>query len=69
MQRIIHEEFKDCTVVAIAHRDTRLDFDRIAVLDQGVIVDYDTPEKLLRGPSRFRALYEKYEGKRLRVRV
>jgi ATP-binding cassette subfamily C (CFTR/MRP) protein 1 len=58
MQKIIREEFRDCTIIAVAHRlDTILDFNRIALLGGGELKELDTPENLLRGPSAFRELY------------
>ncbi|RMZ87350.1 hypothetical protein DV736_g5417, partial [Chaetothyriales sp. CBS 134916] len=40
MQRIIRDEFKHCTIIAVAHRlNTIEDFDRIIVLDKGKVVD------------------------------
>ncbi|XP_071638108.1 multidrug resistance-associated protein 1 isoform X5 [Temnothorax longispinosus] len=52
IQTTIRQEFKDCTVLTIAHRlNTILDSDRVIVLDKGLIVEYDSPEVLLRNPS------------------
>ncbi|KMQ91536.1 multidrug-resistance like protein isoform e [Lasius niger] len=52
IQTTIRQEFKDCTVLTIAHRlNTILDSDRVIVLDKGLIVEYDSPEALLRNPS------------------
>lgn len=65
MQRIIREEFADCTIIAIAHRlDTILDFDRIVVLDSGRVVECESPATLLAQNSAFKRLYEMYETKR-----
>jgi ATP-binding cassette, subfamily C (CFTR/MRP), member 1 len=58
MQQVIRKEFNDCTIIAVAHRlDTIMDFDRIALLSGGELVEFDTPEALLGRPSAFRELY------------
>jgi ATP-binding cassette subfamily C (CFTR/MRP) protein 1 len=58
MQRIIREEFVGRTLIAVAHRlETILDFDRIVVMDNGVLVEHDIPANLLERNSSFRELY------------
>lgn len=58
MQRVIREEFKDCTVLAVAHRlDRILDFDRVALLAGGRLVEFEEPGRLMGRESRFRELY------------
>lgn len=58
MQRIIREEFRGCTIIAVAHRlNTIMDFDRVAVLDHGVLCELDTPMALLAWQSRFRNMW------------
>ncbi|XP_046591582.1 multidrug resistance-associated protein 1 isoform X10 [Neodiprion lecontei] len=48
IQRTIREEFKNCTVLTIAHRlNTILDSDRVIVLDKGYITEFDDPETLI----------------------
>ncbi|PYI24555.1 putative ATP-binding cassette transporter [Aspergillus violaceofuscus CBS 115571] len=59
MQRVIREEFAGCTVLAVAHRlETIRDFDRIAVMHEGQLVEFDTPEALLSTDTAFRRLYQ-----------
>ena len=48
IQRSIREEFQDATLIVIAHRlSTIADFDRILVMDQGKVAEYDTPKILI----------------------
>jgi ABC-type multidrug transport system fused ATPase/permease subunit len=59
MQRVLREEFADCTILAVAHRlETMLDFDRIAMIQNGELIEFDTPEVLLKTDSAFKGLYE-----------
>ena len=64
MQKIIREDFRDRTVIAVAHRlETILDFDRIVVLDQGRLIEQGSPEQLLKINSNFGSLYNTYKNK------
>jgi len=49
MQEVMSKHFKDCTIIAVAHRiRTIRNFDRIIVLSNGEIVEMGTPEELLK---------------------
>ncbi|CRL00438.1 CLUMA_CG013703, isoform B [Clunio marinus] len=48
IQKTIREEFKECTVLVIAHRlNTILDSDKVIVLDKGTISEFASPTTLL----------------------
>ena len=57
MQKLIRSEFIDYTIITVAHRlDTIMDSDKIAVLEKGRLVEFDSPKALLARPSAFREL-------------
>ncbi|XP_015100143.3 ATP-binding cassette sub-family C member 2 isoform X2 [Vicugna pacos] len=54
IQTTIQNEFSHCTTITIAHRlHTIMDSDKVMVLDQGKIVEYGSPEELLKNPGPF----------------
>lgn len=51
VQKIIRERFTDCTVLTIAHRlHTIMDYDKILVINDGMIVEFDSPQRLMENP-------------------
>ena len=59
MQRLIRKKFASHTIVAVAHKiETIMDFDKVAVLDAGRLLEFDNPYTLLDIPgSAFGKLY------------
>ncbi|KAF9945731.1 hypothetical protein BGZ70_003646, partial [Mortierella alpina] len=52
VQAIIRQKFAECTILTIAHRiNTVMDSDRIMVLHQGKVVEFDSPLSLLSNPD------------------
>ncbi|KAJ3132928.1 hypothetical protein HK100_004842 [Physocladia obscura] len=48
IQKALREDFKNATVLTIAHRlNTVIDYDRVMVLDKGMIAEFDSPKNLL----------------------
>ena len=64
VQRLLRSKFASHTIIAVAHKlDTILDFDKVAVMHHGSLVEYGEPYKLLETEgSRFKALYEDGSG-------
>ncbi|KAJ1770422.1 Multidrug resistance-associated protein 1 [Coemansia sp. RSA 1843] len=48
MQKLFRSEFKDCTVLTIAHRlETIMGSDRIIAMDNGTVVEFGPPKELI----------------------
>uniref|UniRef100_A0A1I7XB13 ABC transporter domain-containing protein n=1 Tax=Heterorhabditis bacteriophora TaxID=37862 RepID=A0A1I7XB13_HETBA len=64
VQKVVRENFPDTTTITIAHRlDTIADYDRIMVMEAGKVVEYDTPDNLLRNRnSIYSQMLEKHNG-------
>ncbi|TKY64390.1 ABC transporter C family member 8 [Spatholobus suberectus] len=61
LQRVIRQEFSECTVITVAHRvPTVIDSDTVMVLSYGKLVDYDKPSKLVDTNSSFSKLVAEY---------
>ena len=54
IQKTVRKKFMHCTVFTIAHRlNTIMDSDKILVMDQGHLVEYDHPYVLLQRKGYF----------------
>ena len=63
MQDIVDSEFKDCTVLAVMHRLKHVKrYDKVALLGNGQLLEYDETETLIAGQTRFAELYESNES-------
>ncbi|KEH18316.1 ABC transporter C family member 8 isoform X2 [Medicago truncatula] len=61
LQRVIRQEFEECTVITVAHRvPTVIDSDMVLVLSYGKLVEYDEPSKLMDTNSSFSKLVAEY---------
>ncbi|KAL9244577.1 hypothetical protein vseg_018344 [Gypsophila vaccaria] len=61
LQKIIREEFAECTVITVAHRvPTVIDSDMVMVLSFGRLVEYDEPSMLMDTNSSFSKLVAEY---------
>ena len=52
IQKTIREQFASCTIITIAHRlNTVIDYDKILVLNQGQLAEYDSPNNLIQNTN------------------
>lgn len=65
IQQMIRENFSEATILTIAHRiNTIMDNDRILVLDQGHVTEFNTPEELLKKEDGiFKSMVDKWNQK------
>lgn len=62
LQEAINKEFSGCTILCIAHRlKTILHYDRVMVMDQGQVAEFDTPLNLYKKNGIFRQMCDKAE--------
>ncbi|KAI2469971.1 P-loop containing nucleoside triphosphate hydrolase protein [Annulohypoxylon bovei var. microspora] len=62
VMELIRNEFKDWTVIAVAHRlHTIIDFDKVAILEDGSIEEFDNPKALLERGGVFKTLWDLQE--------
>lgn len=58
IQETIRKSFSERTIITVAHRlNTIMDSDRILVLDNGEVKEFDTPQNLLESKGMFYSLY------------
>ncbi|KAL7748549.1 hypothetical protein RI367_005960 [Sorochytrium milnesiophthora] len=68
IQHTIREQFDSCTILTIAHRiNTVIDNDRILVLSNGEVSEFDAPSTLLKDPNSL--FYQLVEESGLRATV
>lgn len=59
MQDIIDTTFKNCTVLAVMHCLTHIArYDKIALLENGCLLEFEAPATLLSRESKFAELYQ-----------
>ena len=59
LKKNIHEDMKQSTVITIAHRiKTIINYDKILVLKEGEIEEFDSPENLIKKKGLFYQLYK-----------
>ena len=64
IQGLMNEEFKDSTVITVAHRlNTVIKSDKILVMGFGKVIEFDTPERLMNDPnSEFYSLLQEFNN-------
>ncbi|CAL5035557.1 unnamed protein product [Urochloa decumbens] len=68
IQKITRQEFSSCTILSIAHRiPTVMDCDRVMVMDEGLVKEFDAPSRLIEQPSLFAAMVQEYGNRSLNL--
>ncbi len=63
MDELIRKDFAGWTAIVVAHRlKTIADFDKVLVLQDGRVVEYDSPKNLLDRESIFKTLWDLQEA-------
>ena len=58
LQDLLDTQFKGCTVISVMHRLKHVTrFDKVAVMEAGELVEFDAPDVLLAGDSKFAEMY------------
>ncbi|KAM3966701.1 LOW QUALITY PROTEIN: ATP-binding cassette subfamily C member 4-like [Aphomia sociella] len=70
IQRTIRRQFSSCTVLTIAHRlNTIMDSDRVLVMNNGQVAEYDHPYILLSDPNSALSLMVRETGEKNRAQL
>lgn len=70
IQETIRRKFANCTMITIAHRlHSVIDSDRILVLDNGHLKEFDHPHKLLQNPEGLFTTMVEHTGKASRDKL
>ncbi|KAK1704894.1 P-loop containing nucleoside triphosphate hydrolase protein [Colletotrichum acutatum] len=63
VQDLIGSKFQDWTIIVIAHRlRAVVDFDKVVTLQDGKVVEFDSPKKLLEDGGQFATMWKLQEG-------
>lgn len=68
IQKVVRQEFRDKTIIIIAHRlETLKDCDKILVLEKGTLVEFDTPENLLKLKGKYFEMVKISESGKMKI--
>lgn len=63
MQSIIRSEFSNRTLICVDHELVNImDYDKIAVFEKGLMVEFDAPQALLQSQSKLREIISDREA-------